>query len=401
MRSSFLILIFLCAAASTAFACSCGSRAHGKNDWNVAELEAQNSTLIFEGTLVHFELKWNLFSAKDGEMIPAEMFYGTDQPRMVVTFRVLQKYKGELGTEVALETGLGGSDCGAIYQPGLVYLLYAWGPTPDQLSVNMCSPGGWIGDTEVATDLRYLRQERPTPTDLAPILNWSQADFAKQEEKRARSYEETRKKFEAATGKICGKVANSGPSGDPRGTVAFLSTLGYSPVSLPEGVHEDGSFCSPDLGPGKYYVYFVRRSEHDSVALYYPGITDVARAAAVEVNAGQTRPDVAFKTGSHNSYSVRGFVFSNKKADFGHNGALGVTVALVRADGDRRVWYSEKASSVLPGLGYFKFENVVPGRYYAVVQTANSGWMTRKVEVEVTTHIKFVNLELLASRLKR
>jgi hypothetical protein len=45
----------------------------------------------------------------------------------------------------------------------------------------MCSPGGWIGVSSVATELRYLRNERPVPSDLAPHKPWSAKEFAAQE----------------------------------------------------------------------------------------------------------------------------------------------------------------------------------------------------------------------------
>jgi hypothetical protein len=103
------------------------------------------------------------------------------------------------------------------------------------------------------------------------------------------------------------------------------------------------------------------------LALYYPGVTGVANATAIEVTAGQTVSNIVFKAASQGAYSVRGFVSADEKLDFGANVFRNdVIVSLIRTDGDRRVWYSEKATLMLPKLGYFKFENVVPGRYHRI-----------------------------------
>jgi hypothetical protein len=277
----FFAAICVCiGCVQCASACQCGATVRGKSAWEVATLEAKSATVIFEGTPVRFELKWDLLSAKDGELIPADMFSvqpDTKSGSMVVTFRVRRAYKGNLGSEVQLRTGLGGGDCGAIYQPGLNYLVYAWGPSPDQLGVSMCSPGGWIGDREIEVNLRQLRNERPAPEDLKPIERWTKENYAAIEQKRKHEFEERQKRFETVTGRICGSVVHERDSG---GTVSFLSTQGYSPGQPPLALVKDGgAFCSGDLGPGKYYLYFVGDSQHG--AAYYPGVSEPAKATAI------------------------------------------------------------------------------------------------------------------------
>ncbi len=173
---------FMVVCAQVAFACQCGIGFREKNAWEAAKRAEQGATVIFEGSPIKFELRWSLLTAKEGDLTPADIFSpGLDyfrEPNMVVTFRVSRVYKGTFGPEVQLHTGLGGGDCAANYAPGLSYLVYAGGPSPDQLRVSMCSPGGWIEGSSVATDLRYLRKERPRSKDLAPIKR-SPADFAK------------------------------------------------------------------------------------------------------------------------------------------------------------------------------------------------------------------------------
>lgn len=341
-------------------------------------------------------------TAKEGELIPADIFSAKDfrEPYMVITFRANRVYKGNIGSEVQLYTGLGGGDCAANYVPGLNYLVYSSGPNVNELRVSMCSPGGWIegnieGD-EVAADLRYLRKERPTSTDLAPIKRSSQPDSAKGEAKRKRGYGEWRKKYEAATGRICGTLVHRDPKEEGEGSIAFLSTLGYSPILPPYAERaEDGSFCSPNLGPGTYYLYFVQRDDDGETALYYPGVADVAKAAAIEVRAGETQSNIVFNVTRQAAYSVRGFISAKDKSAFASGVVDEPSILLVRSDGDQRVWYSAKTNfRLLPKLLYFKFDNVVPGRYFGFVQD-RAGWMSRKVVVDVTTHSKFISVDLV------
>jgi hypothetical protein len=265
-----------------AFACQCGGSFHGSTPLEVARLEVQGSAAIFEGIPERFELNWRLLGAKQGELISADTSGagGDQRPRMQVTFLVRRAYKGDLGREVQISTGLGGGDCGAVFAPGLTYLIYAAGASPHELSVSMCSPGGWIGNSIVDTELRYLRKQRPIASDLAPYRQWTAAEYAKHEDQRHRDFDELQKRYAAATGKICGTLL-AGKTGIAHGgIVSFLSTLGYSPVDRPSVVvNPDGTFCSSGLGPGKYYLYFTRGSETGLIsAAYYRGVSDRANA---------------------------------------------------------------------------------------------------------------------------
>lgn len=389
------------ACADGALACSCGVSARGQNAWENAKELAQGSGAVFEGTPVHFDLKWDLLTAKAGQLVLIQTFSAADLQRtaeMVIAFRVERAYKGNIGSELQVSTGLGGGDCGATYQTGLDYLVYASGPSPDQLGVSMCSPGGWMGDRKEGANLRYLRHEPPIAEDLRITRPWwTRPNAAQIQEQSTRDAQERQRFYAAATGRICGTIV--GLKEGLRGSIAFLSTQGYSPVAnIDGGINKDGSFCSPNLGPGSYYLYYVRRPE-SAAALYYPGVTDAAKATPVGVRAGHTVSGIAFRIGQVGSYSVRGFVSTDRKIN--SSAAVGpnpVTVWLIRSDGDRRVWYSERATFILPELGYFKFENVVPGRYHAFVQLDEPGWMTRKSEVNVTDHMKFISLELVRKK---
>jgi len=385
-----------------ASACQCGSNHHGRNAWEVARLEADSSTVVFEGTPEHLELRWSLWSAKAGELIPAAEDPGATSyrwPRMLVTFRVQRAYKGDLGQEIQIATGLGGGDCGAVFTPGLTYLVFASGPTARDLGVSMCSPGGWAGSSSVATELRLLRNERPIASDLAPARPWTAVEYSAQEEQRHRDFEEFKKRYAVATGKICGTVFAEKTREGNTGIISFLSTAGYSPIAHPTAsVNPDGSFCSERLGPGKYYLYFTRGSEGGlTSAVYYPGVSERNKATTIEVNAGQTQSDITFKVPAQKTYSVRGIISTNDKSGLV---AGSVYVALVSLDsGPFQSSHTQpidfQGSFPLSKVKYFNLENVLPGRYFAYVSVLGQGWYTKKEEVFVTTHMKFISLELV------
>jgi hypothetical protein len=387
-------------ATGQASACKCGSNFHGKNTWELAKLEADGTSVIFEGMPERFEVQWNVLNAKEGELISSEDSADkySHLPGMLVTFRVQRAYKGELGPEIQIKTGLGGGDCGAVFAPGLTYLVFASGPGVADLGVSMCSPGGWIGSQSVATELRYLRKERPLAGDLVPLRPWTAAEYAAQEGQRQRDFEDNQKRYAAVTGKICGNLTAEKLKDGNTGLLSFLSTAGYSPIEHPTAnVNHNGSFCSGRLGPGKYYLYFARGSDTGMMsAVFYPGVTEKAKATTIEVSAGQTQSNISFEVPLQNTYSVRGIISTNDKSGLD---SRNVYLSLISLDGGPFLQrYSQpvdfQSTLPFPKTKYFSFENVLPGRYTAYVSILGHGWYMKKEEVSVTTHSKFIFLQL-------
>lgn len=388
-------------ATGQALACKCSSNFHGRNRWEEAKLEEEAYSVIFEGTPVRFELQWNLLKAKEGEWIPAGNLgaWPGEEPLMLVTFRVHRAYKGALGSEIQLKTGLGGGDCGAVYEPGLTYLVFASRPSRGSFEVSMCSPGGWVGAKTVESELRYLRKGRPIASDLAPVRRPGDKDYAAQQAQRSRDLEEDQKRYASGTGKICGAVSVEKTKDSNPGILSFLSTIGYSPASHPTAdFNPDGSFCSGQLGPSKYYLYFVRSSEGLSAGMYYPGVGDRDKAATIEVGAGQTQSNISFKVPAQKTFSVRGTVSIDNKSGLDANGA---DVVLIGEDGGPIPFlYSEQINLQsrfpLPRVKYFDFEHVLPGRYVAYIFLEFAGELyIKKTEVNVTTRSKFISLQLV------
>jgi hypothetical protein len=373
---------------------------HGRTAWETAEKEAQGNKAIFEGTLERSAVEWNTLSAQPGDSVSADDPESTaslsDWPRMVLTWRVKRAYKGDLGPVVEVRTGMGGGDCGSRYETGLDYLVYAFEQSPGKLWVHLCSPGGWLGSNHLATELRYLRKERPLKDDLTTLDYWAPSAVARRDRER----EEFSRRYTTATGQICGIVSPETLADGEQASIAFLSTTGYSPSghSVTE-VNREGKFCSDRLGPGGYYLYFTQGpwgSALDS-AMYYPGVVDRAKATIVKVEAGQVRSNLTFRVPKQKTYTVHGFISTDDKEGIAENRAF---VMLVSLDG--QIWRREtvdfRGSFPLPKVKYFNFENVLPGRYTARAFVSGRGWFTKVVDVNVTTRAKLIFLELRHSK---
>jgi hypothetical protein len=382
-------------------ACQCGASQYGKSRREAAKLETDWATVVFEGTPQRFEFQWEVLTASDGDSISADgpSTMPNWRPAMLLTFRVQRSYKGALGPEIQIRTGMGGGDCAAIYSPGLTYLIFAFKTTAGELVVTMCSPGGWIGDKAIAPELRYLRNERPIASDLAPVRRPTQEGEAAQAKQRLRDYDGFQTRYDAVTGKICGKIIQQTAANASQGLVAFLSADGYYPFGRPIAeVEPDGSFCSKRLGPGKYYLYFTRYSDAGlASAIYYPGASERTGAKTVEVSPGKTESNINFSIPAQKTYAVRGIISANEKSGLG---AQSVEVALIRLDdGPLPAPYSRtidfQSSYPLSKVKYFDFENVLAGRYIACVSVLfGQGWHTNKQVIDVTNHMKFITLHL-------
>lgn len=406
MKFSYLTQIALLISlqlvtATRTFGCQCGSERPTKNPWERARLREQQSVVVFEGVPTHFEIRWDALNAQDGKLISADVPSprADDWTRMLVTFQVKRSYKGDLGQEIHLRTGLGGGDCGARFAPGVLYLVYGYRSDHGELMVGMCSPGGWVGDSNLSADLRYLRKEKPVPADRVPIERWTEENSAKVEKERKRHWEEYEKAFATVTGKICGTVKQREKIENYAAQVAFLSTAGYSPVEHPQvSVKEDGSFCSGPLGPGKYDIFLTQGLGHSTMlGVYYPGVPERKQASEVQVAAGQTVSDIVFEIPRQKTYSVRGFINMPNNASPGR-----VQIRLIGLDGAPfDVWRSETIElqgwTAIRGVKYFSIDNVLPGRYVPIlsVDPPNAGWSTPKQEVDVTNHSKFISLKLV------
>src|SRR6476646_1626772 len=105
---SISLLVLLVGSSMVAHACSCAG--HGpvcQSFWTTDS--------VFVGEVLTIE----------PIMVPRNMGGPTLNTRqLVVRFRVTKAYSGNPGSEVAVQTGLGGGDCGYHFDPGHTYLVY-------------------------------------------------------------------------------------------------------------------------------------------------------------------------------------------------------------------------------------------------------------------------------------
>ena len=68
-----IVIVYLAAiSAGTASACKCAGNYEGKNAWEVAKLNADRASVIFLGTPERFDIRWDIFNNKVGELISAD-----------------------------------------------------------------------------------------------------------------------------------------------------------------------------------------------------------------------------------------------------------------------------------------------------------------------------------------
>jgi hypothetical protein len=390
LRLCGVLFCVVAALLPRAHACSCGG-----NDYNVtprerAQKRADNSTVVFEGRVKRISLKVDAVTAKIGDTISAdaEAPYSDVNKMTEVLFDVSRVYRGSATKEVAIHTGFGGGDCAARYLTGITYLVYAGGKDDKHLSASSCSPGGLVGSEEIDADLRYLRGEKATPSDLAPWRPSWRLPQKQQDDHRRKAVGF----YNQITGKLCGRVNRD------HGRLSFLSELGYLLSHPVAAVQDDGTFCSEALGPGTYYLLYTDEANGKrSKTSLYPGVNELSKATTVSVSHGETRKDIVFNVPEEALYSVRGIITTDNKKNLN---SKSVSIVLIPAElPASEAMYSESidftSSLPLPKTKYFSFDEVVPGRYFVWVLVQGKGWSTKKAEVTVTNHSKFICLELI------
>jgi len=375
-------------------ACQCSGDDPSKSPLQLAKQYADGSTVIFEGTPIKVQIWWNFINTKNGTFVPASL--GEYEkvrrlgPHMVVTFRVQKVYKGQPGAEIQLHTGFGGGDCGARFSSGETYLFFVSPQADGSYGVSMCSHGGPSLLPKVQSELRYLRGEAPIPEDRALPKRWSAEDTAREIDQNKKDSAKMDAILAARAGKICGRIERQdGKRHLKSGEVRFLSSLGYSPVDQPTAwVKEDGTFCSPYLGPGKYKPRF----QHGEDLAYFPSTSNWGEAETLEIAAGQTLSDIVIKSIHNERFSVSGTISIENESDLA---GANVQVALICVDAvGPGFGHTKPVTPVgLFGKRFFLFSNVLPGRYVAIANVPREGWLSTKVDFTVTSGSQFISLE--------
>ena len=126
--------VVLLLASPAVFACTCLPHA-GEPIQKVVAKARNESRAVFSGTVVAIDRK------------PGDL-------SVAVRFEVEKFWKGALKKEVTVFTGIGGGDCGYVFEVGQRYLVYAYTHNETGLGTNICQRTASLIDA--AKDLKAL-----------------------------------------------------------------------------------------------------------------------------------------------------------------------------------------------------------------------------------------------------
>ena len=204
--------------------------------------------------------------------------------------RILRAYRGITSKQVLVLTGMGAGDCGFDFRTGKQYLIYADRIDGDDVFTSICS--GTSPVEQAGPALRFLRGEPPSADDLTDV-------------------EAFYKKFYPQwTGTACGRVTktNGAPLSKAGIEMTEVREDSFPPMVAddPDLSNLDGSFCIPDIPPGKYLLTAETTDFDGSFRWmgYYPGATTHAKALPVEVRAGEKLSNLLFTASKQRLYTV-------------------------------------------------------------------------------------------------
>jgi hypothetical protein len=367
MRVQFIAAVILGFTLSPAPVLGCTCAAPPPEVKTASELAAwTRADAVFEGKVESVELRWRLKEAQIGDVISTVATdLDRDGPQILVSLEVLHSYRGDHRKPMWVSTGLGGGDCGFDFEVGKQYLVYAFKDETGELSTNICTRTTRLEKS--SENLAHPRGKR-----VAPAAN---------------------KEASTRTSNLCGRVIPTDATGSIDSQVLLVRVGSKSPVPDSEaGPDSDGYFCVTDVNPGKYHLLFVNRIDESLTSfVYFPGVTDLSEATAIDINPGHTPSDLAFNIPAQATFSVSGTVSNADNPQL----PAEVKVMLMSASQPLLAYTAYAAAS-----GSFLFNQVLPGEYWAIVTvdpSVESKWSTRKAGVEVVGDITHLSLELITN----
>jgi len=259
-----------------------------------------------------------------------------------VTFRIAKVYRGSVGSEATIVTGLGTSDCGYPFEEGNRYLVYATLLDDGAFFTSICA--GTSSFDQAAPAIRFLEGEKPSADDLLSIADYHN------------------KFVPLWTGTVCGHI--TGPEGKPfPHAIVEMSEARQDSTPGKYAADEDlstsdGAFCIKHAEPGKYLL--TAQDSHVDEGYrymgYYPGVTTHAAAVPVEIEAGKTISNVDFKLARQPLYLIRISVKTTDGTTFSPKDRL-----RVRVDSPDRDRLAYKIDSYVDDDGSRTFAGIPPG----------------------------------------
>ena len=196
-------------------------------------------------------------------------------------------------------------------------------------------------------------------------------------------------------GAITGKVLDEEGEAAPGTNVIVLRQMGFVNSRRLTKVdwvvtNDLGEYRIPGLSPGRYFLAADGRhtsgpsgssdASEDYVPSFYPGTTDAAAAAAIQVEAGQTISGINIPLRRSRVYHLRGRVLAGLAS-----GTLrSIQVTLLPKRQEDVMMGLAQMTGMATAEGAFEFRGVQPGSYYLVaIRTEGQVQMLDRMPIEV------------------
>ncbi len=394
---AILLLLVMVSIGPLSFACQCGT-AGGHNPWEIAQLRVNGGNTVFEGKVVSLRLRWKVLAAKDGEWMKTgfEGHSPSDYPYIVATLEVLHNHRGNLGKTVEINTGVGGGDCGFLFNIGEEYLVFASPLYSDKnakfgLWTTICS--GTARMSANTAELRYLRGERPLPEDLVNF--WEHEKL----EASARAKQASRKFL---LGTAC--VSTDGEVGE-EANVLLLPALGHPSFrhEIPIMRRTGGRFCASDVPPGRYYALLRQYDNHNYgpvLMSYSPGVYRRDKAEPFEVKAGETT-QVTIRPLWLQTQRVSAFIFLQNAERLGADTPRSVWLIGLDDGPMCRMYFADfkvDGFTKFAHLAHVSFPSVLPGNYLVWIDDSGGNMLMKKRTVMVADRSQTIFVRLKAQK---
>ena len=194
-------------------------------------------------------------------------------------------------------------------------------------------------------------------------------------------------------GAITGKVLDEEAEASPSTNVIVLRQTGFGNsrrlTKIDWAVTNDlGEFRIPGLSPGRYFLAadgrdssgHVGEAGEDYVPSFYPGTTDPAAAAAIQVEAGQTISGINIPLRRTRVYQLRGRVLAGPASGTPRS----IQITLLPKRQEEVMMGLAQMTGMATAEGAFEFRGVQPGSYYLIaIRTEGQVQILGRMPIEV------------------
>ncbi|HEY3770736.1 MAG TPA: hypothetical protein VGN44_18825 [Candidatus Angelobacter sp.] len=364
---SRFVLLFLVFITQAAMACKCAPPPPN-SDW--FEWQLRGNSAVFSGTVESIQITGRPLRPVAGETVDARI-------GLIVSFSAVHGYRGEVGTTIRVETGIGNGDCGFDFQRDRSYLVFAEQDGKGHLTTGICS-----GTLLLKAAGRLIELLGGTPS-LPEQTSDSQPDNTQEEN----------------DGQICGRISVT--------TKKKIETAGQIAVWRVEDediaefrsdivdIEPDGNYCVDNLPPGRYIVQAMRELDDWAnwrLMAYYPGVLKRSAASFVGVDTKSKTIHANFSLVEQHLYTVHGYL---------RGAPLNKPIQIFLMGGSLNSFALIEPVELGPN-GSFEFASVPSGHYTAFAGKDNNDesftFLSDHVEVDVGKNIEGLNLDYFVKK---